>query len=306
MGNNVSQLPTKPSLLQALPDELAVKKLGSQISKSISYLLLLVYLVISMYPFLWMISSALKDNTEVLTSTSLIPMHIHLDILIDVWNRLNFWKYFTNSLLISIPVLVGVILVYSLAGYGFAKTNFWGKEFIYMFFLGLMVIPQVTILVPLVQELKTFGLIGHDASKFATYLGLILPMVNGGGPFAIFIFRNYFASLPGDLRDAAMIDGCSEWGVFSRIFLPLSLPAIATVGITNFISTWSAYVFPSVVLNNPDWMTLPLQLRMLDLQSVIQWNVRMAGSLFTVLPVILAFVFLQRYYIRGLTAAAVK
>ncbi len=306
MGNNVSQLPTKPSLLQALPDELAVKKLGSQISKSISYLLLLVYLVISMYPFLWMISSALKDNTEVLTSTSLIPMHIHLDILIDVWNRLNFWKYFTNSLLISVPVLVGVILVYSLAGYGFAKTNFWGKEFIYMFFLGLMVIPQVTILVPLVQELKTFGLIGHDASKFATYLGLILPMVNGGGPFAIFIFRNYFASLPGDLRDAEMIDGCSEWGVFSRIFLPLSLPAIATVGITNFISTWSAYVFPSVVLNNPDWMTLPLQLRMLDLQSVIQWNVRMAGSLFTVLPVILAFVFLQRYYIRGLTAAAVK
>jgi ABC-type glycerol-3-phosphate transport system permease component len=299
------QFPTKPSILQ-VPDEIAMKKLGRQISQWISYFLLLIYLVISMYPFLWMISSALKDNTEALTSTSLIPKQIHLEILIDVWNRLNFWKYFMNSLLISVPVLVGVIIIYSLAGYGFAKTNFWGKEFMYIFFLGLMVIPQVTILVPLVQELKAFGLIGRDASKFATYMGLILPMVNGGGPFAIFIFRNYFASLPGDLRDAAMIDGCSEWGVFSRIYLPLSVPAIATVGITNFISTWSAFVFPSVVLNNPDWMTLPLQLRMLDLQSVIQWNVRMAGSLFTVLPVILAFVFLQRYYIKGLTAAAVK
>ncbi len=303
--SDVRRFPLNSSILQNV-DSLAVKKLGHQISKWISYLLLLIYLVISMYPFLWMISSALKDNTEALTSTSLIPKQIHLDVLIDVWNRLNFWKYFLNSLLISIPVLAGVILVYSLAGYGFAKTNFWGKEFIYIFFLGLMVIPQVTILVPLVQELRAFGLIGRDASKFATYLGLILPMINGGGPFAIFIFRNYFASLPGDLRDAAMIDGCSEWGVFVRIFLPLSVPAIATVGITNFISTWSAYVFPSVVLNNPDWMTLPLQLRMLDLQSVIQWNVRMAGSLFTVLPVILAFVFLQRYYIRGLTAAAVK
>ena len=304
--SSIRQSATNPSILKVLPDEIALKKLGSQISKWISYLLLLLYLVISMYPFLWMVSSALKDNTEALTSTSLIPKQIHLEVLIDVWNRLNFWKYFLNSLLISIPVLVGVILVYSLAGYGFAKTNFWGKEFIYIFFLGLMVIPQVTILVPLVQELKAFGLIGHGASKLATYAGLILPMVNGGGPFAIFIFRNYFASLPGDLRDAAMIDGCSEWGVFARIFLPISVPAVATVGITNFISTWSAYVFPSVVLNNPDWMTLPLQLRMLDLQSVIQWNVRMAGSLFTVLPVIIAFIFLQRYYIRGLTAAAVK
>jgi ABC-type glycerol-3-phosphate transport system permease component len=285
---------------------MTLNKLNKYFSAGISYLCLLVYLAISMYPFLWMLSSALKDNTEILTSTSLIPEKVHLDVIIDVWNRLDFWKYFLNSMLISVPVMIGVILVYSLAGYGFAKTKFWGKEFIYIFFLGLMVIPQVTILVPLVQELRTFGLIGRDASKFATYAGLIIPMINGGGPFAIFIFRSYFASLPNDLRDAALIDGCNEWGVFYKIFMPLSLPAIATVGITNFISTWNAYVFPAVVLNNPDWFTLPIQLRFLDLQSVIQWNVRMAGSLFTVLPVIIAFMFLQRYYIRGLTAAAVK
>jgi ABC-type glycerol-3-phosphate transport system permease component len=203
-------------------------------------------------------------------------------------------------------VVVGVTLVYSLAGYGFAKTRFWGKEFLYVFFLGLMVIPQVTVLVPLVQELKAFHLIGRDASKFATYLGLIIPMINGGGPFAIFLFRSYFTSLPDELRDAALIDGCNEWGVYFRIFFPLALPAIATVGIMNFIGTWNAYVFPSVILNNHDWYTLPLQLRDLDLQTIPQWNVRMAGSLFMVIPVIIAFVLLQRYYIRGLTAAAVK
>ena len=298
--------PTNALTMRSLTDTTTMKKLRKYTPTGISYLCLLVYLVISMYPFLWMISSAVKDNTDILTSTSLIPRQIHLDIIIDVWNRLDFWKYFLNSMLISVPVMLGVILVYSLAGYGFAKTRFLGKEFIYIFFLGLMVIPQVTILVPLVQELRSFGLIGRDASKFATYLGLIIPMINGGGPFAIFIFRSYFASLPGDLRDAALIDGCNEWGVFHKIYLPLSLPAIATVGITNFISTWNAYVFPAVVLNNEDWFTLPLQLRFLDLQSVIQWNVRMAGSLFTVLPVIIAFIFLQRYYIRGLTAAAVK
>jgi ABC-type glycerol-3-phosphate transport system permease component len=253
-----------------------------------------------------MASSALKSNTEALTSVSLLPREIHLDVLINAWNQLNFWKYSLNSLLISLPVVAGVILVYSLAGYGFAKTKFWGKEFFYIFFLGLMVVPQVTILVPLVQELRTFGLIGREATQFSTYLGLIIPMINGGGPFAIFLFRSYFASLPNDLHDAALIDGCNEWRVFQSIYFPLSLPAIATVGITNFIGTWNSYVFPSVVLNNPDWFTLPLQLRFLDLQTVTQWNVRMAGSLIMVIPVILAFIFLQRYYIRGLTAAAVK
>lgn len=277
-----------------------------QIPGAFSYLALLFFLVISMYPFLWMVSSALKSNTEALTSVSLIPKQIHLDVIVNVWNQLNFWKYLLNSLMVSLPVVAGVILVYSLAGYGFAKTKFSGKEFYYIFFLGLMVVPQVTILVPLVQELKAFGLIGRDATQFSTYLGLILPMINGGGPFAIFLFRNFFASLPGELRDAALIDGCSEWGVYQRIYFPLALPAIATVGITNFIGTWNAYVFPSVVLNNPEWFTLPLQLRFLDLQTVTQWNVRMAGSLIMVIPVILAFIFLQRYYIRGLTAAAVK
>ncbi len=281
-------------------------KPGQKFWALIAFSCLLAYLFISIYPFLWMISSALKDNSEVLTNTSLIPKQIHWEILTDVWNRLDFWKYFLNSLMISVPIVIGTIIVYSLAGYGFAVTKFWGKDFLYVFFMGLIVVPTIVVLVPLVQELRAFGLIGRDASKFATYAGLIIPAINGGGPWAIFLFRSYFDSLPRDLRDAARIDGCNEWDVYARIYLPLAIPAIATVGITNFISSWNAYVFPSVVINNPDWYTLPLQLRFLDMQSIIQWNVRMAGSLITVLPVIIAFIFLQRYYIRGLTAAAVK
>jgi multiple sugar transport system permease protein len=303
---SASAVPIDTAYFQALRETLVSKKLVRYFSSALSYLALLAFLLISLYPFLWMVSSALKSNTEVLTSVSLIPRQIQWDVISSVWNQLDFWKYFLNSMLVALPVVAGVVLVYSLAGYGFAKTKFWGKEFYYTFFLGLMVIPQITILVPLVQELRAFGLIGRDASKFATYLGLIIPMINGGGPFAIFLFRSYFASLPNDLRDAAMIDGCNEWGVYRRIYLPLSLPAIATVGITNFIGTWNAYIFPSVVINNSDWFTLPLQLRFLDLQTVTQWNVRMAGSLIMVIPVILAFIFLQRYYIRGLTAAAVR
>ncbi len=253
-----------------------------------------------------MISAALKSNQEVYRNPSLIPNQVRFDILIDVWNQLNFWKYFLNSLVISVAVVVGIVLIYSMAGYGFAKTSFWGKEFFFVGFVALLLVPGITILVPLVQLLKGLHLIGRDANQFTTYLGLVMPMVNGGGPLAIFLFRSYFASIPHELHDAAKIDGCSEWGIYFRIFLPLAAPVIATVSILNFISTWNAYIFPSVVLNNPDWFTLPLKLRDLDLQSVIQWNVRMAGSLITVVPVIVAFVLLQRYYIRGLTAGALK
>lgn len=275
-------------------------------SSTLSYLILTFYLLLSLYPFLWMVSSALKSNREVLASRSLIPQEIRFDIIVNTWNQLNFWKYFLNSVIVSVAVVLGVVLVYSLAGYGFAKTSFWGREFFFVGFLSLLLVPGVTILVPLVQLLKALDLIGREANKVSTYIGLILPMVNGAGPFAIFLFRNYFASLPHELHDAALVDGSSELGIYFRIFLPLSAPAIATVGILNFISSWNAFIWPSIVLNNPDWFTLPLKLKDLDLQIVIQWNVRMAGSLITVIPVIIVFLLLQRYYIQGLTAGALK
>ncbi|MCP4165795.1 MAG: carbohydrate ABC transporter permease [Chloroflexi bacterium] len=273
---------------------------------TITYLVLTGYALISFYPFLWMVSSALKSNSEVLTSNSLFPQEIRPDIIIDTWNKLNFWRFFVNSTIVSLAAVAGTILVYSMAGYGFAKTSFWGRNLFFVGFLGLLLVPGVTVLVPLVQLLKVLGLIGRDATKAATYLGLVVPMMNGAGPFAIFLFRNYFASLPHELHDAARMDGCSEWGIYFRIFLPLSTPVIATVGILNFISSWNAFIWPSIVLNNPDWFTLPLKLKDLDLQIVIQWNVRMAGSLIMVIPAIAVFLFLQRYYIRGLTAGAIK
>jgi ABC-type glycerol-3-phosphate transport system permease component len=203
-------------------------------------------------------------------------------------------------------VVAGIILIYSMAGFGFAKTNFVGRNVLFLAFLGLLFVPGVTVLVPLVQLLRALGLIGRDATQVATYFGLIMPIINGAGPLSIFLFRNYFATLPGELYDAARVDGSSQWGIYFRIFLPLSAPVIATVGILNFIGTWNAFIWPSIVLNNPDWFTLPLKLQDLDLQIVIQWNVRMAGSLITVIPVIIVFLFLQRYYIRGLTAGAIR
>src|SRR5512133_3399869 len=152
-------------------------KLSQKIWKLIAFLGLSAYMVVSIYPFLWMVSSALKDNSEVLTNTFLIAKQIHWELLLDVWNRLDFWQYFLNSLMISVPIVIGTIVVYSLAGYGFSVTKFWGKDFLYVFFMGLIVVPTIVVLVPLVQELRAFGFIGHNASKFATYMGLIIPAI---------------------------------------------------------------------------------------------------------------------------------
>ncbi len=283
-----------------------MEKIRSTLGTALSYLALTAYAVLSLYPFLWMISSALKSNPEVLASNSLIPREVHLEIIVNTWNQLSFFRYFANSVIISVLAVAGIVLVYSMAGFGFAKTRFAGSNLLFIGFLGMMFVPGVTVLVPLVQLLKALGFIGRDASQVATYTGLIMPIINGAGPLSIFLFRNYFATLPGELHDAARVDGASQWGIYLRIFFPLAAPVIATVGILNFIGTWNAYIWPSIVLNNPDWFTLPLKLKDLDLQIVIQWNVRMAGSLITVIPVIIVFLFLQRYYIRGLTAGAIR
>ena len=281
-------------------------KVRGYISTVISYVILTAYALLSVYPFLWMVSSSLKSNREVLSSQSLIPQEFHFDVIVNTWNQLSFFKYFTNSVIISVLAVGGIVLVYSMAGFGFAKTRFVGRNLLFIAFLGVMFVPGVTVLVPLVQLLRALGMIGRDATQVATYTGLIMPIINGAGPLSIFLFRNYFSTLPGELHDAARVDGSSNWGIYFRIFLPLATPVIATVGILNFIGTWNAYIWPSIVLNNPDWFTLPLKLKDLDLQIVVQWNVRMAGSLITVIPVILVFLFLQRYYIRGLTAGAIR
>ena len=273
----------------------------------ISYVAIGLYTLLSIYPFLWMVSATFKDASEVYRSTTLIPENPSIDTIVQTWNKLNFFTHFSNSLFLTLLVVAGVLFFYSLAGYGFAVLPFRGRNFLLVFFLSMLLVPGVTILVPLYVMLRIqVPLIGPQAGYLSTYIGMALPMINGAAPFAIFLFRNYFRSISMELHDAALVDGCGEFRIYWNIYMPLALPALATIGIMNFLSAWNAYVWPSIVLTKAEWMTLPLKLRELDLQQVTQWNVRMAGSLFTIIPIIVVFMLLQRYYIAGLTAGAVK
>lgn len=274
------------------------------VGKLLGVLFLIAYTILSVYPFLWMVSATMKDRIEVMTSSSLIPQNPSFTTLIETWQKLDFFLHFRNSLFLSIIVILGSIILFSLAGYGFAVLPFKGGNLLLGFFLSMLLVPGVTVLVPLYVLLRLqVPMIGPNSPYWLTYLGTALPMINGGAPFAMLLFRNYFKSIPQDLHDAAVVDGASEFRIYRSIYLPLSLPAIATIGILTFLSSWNAFAWPSIVLTKPEWQTLPLQLRQLDLERLIQWDVRMAGSLFVVIPVVFVFFLLQRYYVAGLTGA---
>jgi ABC-type glycerol-3-phosphate transport system permease component len=253
---------------------------------------------------MWMVSATMKDPIEVVTSGSLIPQHPSFTTLIETWQKLDFFRHFSNSLCLSTIVILGSIILYSMAGYGFAVLPFKGGNFVLGFFLSMLLVPGVTVLVPLYILLRLqVPMIGPNSPYLLTYLGTALPIINGGAPFAMFLFRNYFTTLPHELHDAAQMDGASELRIYWSVYLPLTLPAVATVGITTFLGSWNAFAWPNIVLTKPEWQTLPLMLRQLDLERLIHWNVRMAGSLFVIIPVVIVFFLLQRYYVAGLTGA---
>ncbi|WP_214627722.1 carbohydrate ABC transporter permease [Paenibacillus agaridevorans] len=261
---------------------------------------LTLWALFCLYPLVWMIGASLKTSQEVMQSFSLFPAgKWHWETFVDVWNRLNFFKYFMNSLNVTLMTIVGVNLIYSLTAFAVAKLHFPGKNFIFYGFLAMMFVPGITILIPLYLTEYYLGILN-------THLGLILPIINGAGPFALFLFRNYFQSIPHEIYESAKLEGCGPIRTWWRIYFPLSLPAVATITIMNFLGSWNSLVLPMVMLTNQDLFTLPLAVMLLDTGVFRQWNVLMAGSLISVIPVILVFFFMQKYYIQGLASGAIK
>jgi multiple sugar transport system permease protein len=264
--------------------------------QAVAYLALAVYAVLCIYPFIWMASAAFKTYDEVLKNLSPIPWAPTLTTLTETWSKLHFFNYFFNSLKVSLLTVVGILFIYSLAAYAFAFIEFRGRDTIFVFFLSMLLVPGITVLLPLVILERRLGLLG-------THAGLILPTINGSGPFAVFLLRNYFLQTPRELHDAARVDGANEWQIYWRIYLWLAMPALVTVAIINFLASWNTYLLPSIVLSKEELFTLPLGMQNLLLTNVTHWNEVMAGACISVVPVIIIFLVLQKYYVAGLSGA---
>lgn len=273
-----------------------MKKVG----KSIIYILLAVVAFVWVYPFIWMITASLKTQDEFFASgLSLIPKSLNFENYVRAWNNANFGVYFKNSIIVTVSVVVIVLLATSAAGYVMGRYAFVGKKLIMGIFMASITIPLVFTVIPIYELLKEMGLESN-------LLGLILAEAGGGHVIFLMLFSSFYGGLPKELEEAATIGGSGFMKTYSSIMFPLAKPIMATVVIMQFIWTWNSFLLPLIVtLSKPELRTLAVGLYALRGENVVDWTGIAAGACIAVLPIIIIFICLQKYFVDGV-AGAVK
>lgn len=265
-----------------------------------AYILIIFGSLLMILPFLLMIALAFSPYEKTLVYPPILfPRDTTIANFKEVINSNNFIIYFLNSLLISIVTTVGQIITCSMAAYAFARLEFKYKNFLFLMFLSTMMIPTQVNLVPLFSMMHKFGWIN-------TYYALIIPGLFSA--FGIFLMRQYYITLPKEIEESAKIDGCNQWKIFWKIIFPISLPSIATLSIFSFITSWNSFLWPLLVTNSDALKTLPVALASFksSFREIINWSLIMAGTLISVIPALLIFIFGQKYFISGMIAGSVK
>jgi multiple sugar transport system permease protein len=262
------------------------------------YAVLIVGALLALFPLLWMVSASLMPAGEATTSPPRVfPSRVTGEHYRTLFTRLNVGRYLLNSGIVALTVTVISLFVNSMAGYAFAKLRFRGRHRLFRAMtLGLVVPVQVAML-PLFLLMKELGLVN-------SYWGVIIPGL--ASIFGIFLVRQYALSIPDDLLDAARIDGASEFRIYWSVVLPTIRPILATLAIWTFLATWNDFMWPLIILSDESRFTLPVALANLSGEHVQDTELMMAGSVLTVLPVMVVFLVLQRFYIAGITAGSVK
>lgn len=262
------------------------------------YAFLILGSVGMLVPFVWMILSALKPNNEIFTSPpTFLPKDPNWGNFVEAWGSGDFTQYFINTSIISVLTTVITLFICSLAGYTFAKFNFMGKKVLFLLFLGTMMIPMQVIMIPIFLMMSKIGLLN-------SYWSVILPLV--ANAYGVFLMRQFISTIPTELMEAARIDGCSEFRIFWQIILPLTKPALVTLGILTFLGAWNEFLWPLIMLDSPDMMTLQVALTQFQGQYEVKWNLLMAASALSMIPIVLIFIIFQRYLVEGIASSGVK
>lgn len=268
------------------------------ISRIVLYTLLLLGAVMAMLPMVWMVSASLMPSGEASTfPPRFFPSRVTLEHYVDLFTRLNLGRYLLNSAFVAFVVTLSSLAINSLAGYAFAKLRFRGRDRLFRALSTGLVLPVQVAMLPLFLLLKNLGMIN-------TYWGVIIPGL--ASIFGIFLVRQYALAIPDEMLDAARVDGASELRIFWSIVVPGIVPILATLAIWTFLATWNDFMWPLIVLSDESRYTLPVALANLSGEHVQDTELMMAGSVITVIPVMLVFLFLQRYYIQGVMSGSVK
>ena len=272
-------------------------KLGNAV---ICYAVLIFFSLLVLVPVAWMISTSFKTEPETIQiPPTWIPREPTIQAYIRIWKDYPFVTYFKNSLIIVLGATLLSTVVSCFAGYGVTRFNFRGKGSFMTFMLMTQMFPSIMLLIPYYKVLSIYGLMN-------THLGMILVYVSFTIPFCSWMMAGFFKSIPVELDEAAIIDGCSRMRAFRSIILPLTLPGIASTAMYSFITGWNEYMFAQVLISDPALKTVPIGIAELNGFYKILWNDMMAASLIASIPLILLFLVSQRSFISSLTAGAVK
>ncbi|GAB2570994.1 sugar ABC transporter permease [Paractinoplanes abujensis] len=257
--------------------------------------------VVTALPLLWAVVSSFKSDNEILNEPWSPPSALHFENWARAWNEASIGRYFLNSLIVVGGALILTMLLGSLVAYALARYEFRGNRVIYYVFVAAMFFPVFLALVPLFFVVQQLGLLG-------TYPGLILVYTAYAVPFTVFFLHSFFRTLPGEIAEAAFLDGCSHGAVFFRVMLPLARPGLFAVGIFNFLGLWNQYLLPLVLNPDPDRYVLAQGLAALSVSQGYRsdWSGLFAGLTIAMLPVLIAYVAFQRHIRAGMTAGAVK
>jgi multiple sugar transport system permease protein len=263
------------------------------------YLLLTVALVAVIAPFVWMVLGSFKGEGELRqVPPTWLPESASLDNYTQLFSKLNFGQYFTNSIVVAVVVTAGNLVFCSMLGYALAMLDFRGKKAIFIAVMGTLMIPGVVTFVPLFVLVANAGLID-------TIPGLFLPFLVS--PFGVFLMRQFILGLPKDLLDAGRVDGAGELRIFWRIILPLCGPALATLGILTFLGSWNNFLWPLVVAQSEDKYTLPVALALYSTgQNSTNYGLLLAGATVVIIPILVVFLIFQKRFIEGIATTGLK
>ncbi|HJN27692.1 MAG TPA: carbohydrate ABC transporter permease, partial [Candidatus Latescibacteria bacterium] len=278
-----------------------LERLGEHGRKTITQIIFVVYGVIVVFPMVWLLYTAFKPTSELFASAWSLPVEWKLDNFVEAWSEARIGDFFWNSLFVTISTLLVQLFVGSMASYSLAKYRFRAQGILYYGFLAGMMFPLFLGIVPLFFLVKSLGLLD-------SHLGLIVVYAAFGIPFTVFVLTAFFRTIPTEIMEAGVMDGCGHFSLYWRIMLPLAKPGLTTVGIFTFISIWNEYILALVLLSSSHLRTMPLGIAVLQFVQFyeVDFGALFAGLVIVMLPTLLCYVILQEQITKGMTVGAVK
>lgn len=276
----------------------AQKKNAAMVGKVIGFILLTLLALFTLIPFFWMLSASFKTNNEVFTiPIQWLPKEWHPENYSVIWERIPLATFFKNTAILSIVITLIQLFTSSFAAYGFSKMNFRGRDTLFLAYIGTIAVPWQSYMIPQFIMMRKLQLTDK-------LLSLIL--LQAFSAFGVFLLKQYYSSIPDSLCESARIDGLSEWGIYRRIILPLTKPAIASLTIITFVNTWNDYMGPFIYLSSTENKTIQLGLKMFVGLFDAEYALIMAASVVSILPVAILFISMQKYFVEGIATSGMK